>query len=118
MVSHESNIHLFAQAVSKAHGFHLMLLLIAAERSNRIMNLKELYSAWLNQRPSMNTYISLINDFEKFRIISTYKSGKERIIQLNTSMLSHLFPIPEEIDRLDTVMPITSYLFDMNVLKL
>ena len=118
MSEDRSNIHLFAQALSKAHGFHLILLLIAAERSNKNMNLKQLYSVWLNQQPSMNTYLRLLKDFEKFGIIVTKKCGKGRIVQLNTSLLSELFPLPESIDRLETVMPITSYLFDMDFLEL
>ena len=106
-----------SQALGKAHGFHLLLLLICVDARNLKPGIKALFDFWEKSSPSYNTFKNLLNEFETLGIIKIEKRGRRKFIHLNSDVLRYIFPIPDGIDRASTILPLSKFLFDKELFR-
>ena len=106
-----------SQALGRAHGFHLLLLLICVDAKNLNPGIKSLFDFWEKLSPSYNTFKNLLNEFETLGIIKIEKRGRRKFIHLNGDILRYVFPIPDGVDRASTILPLSKFLFDKELFR-
>ena len=113
----EDDLAKLSQALSRAHGFHLLLLLICVDHKKIYPGIKVLFDLWVKLSPSYNTFKSLLDEFETLGIVIVKKRGKRKVIYLNSDVLRYIFPIPDDIDRVSTILPLSKFLFDKELFR-
>ena len=79
--------------------------------------IKVLFDLWVKLSPSYNTFKSLLDEFETLGIIIVQKRGKRKIIYLNSDVLRYIFPIPDDVDRVSTILPLSQFLFEKELFR-